>query len=69
MYEYLNKNNLLTPEQPGFRPGDFTINQLFSVTNEICKAFDIYPSRETRMISLDISKAFDKVWHEGLILN
>ena len=25
------------------------------------------PSRETRAIFLDISKAFDKVWHEGLL--
>ena len=67
MYEFLNKNNLLTPKQPGFRPGDSTINQLLSITNEIRKEFDKYPSRETRAIFLDISKAFDKVWHEGLI--
>ena len=67
MYEFLNKNNLLTPKQSGFRPGDSTINQLLSITNEIHKAFDKYPSRETRAIFLDISKAFDKVWHEGLI--
>ena len=67
MYEFLSKNNLLTPKQSGFRPGDSTINQLLSITNEIHKAFDKYPSRETRAIFLDISKAFDKVWHEGLI--
>ena len=67
MYEFLNKNKLLTPKQSGFRPGDSTINQLLSITNEIHKAFDKYPSRETRAIFLDISKAFDKVWHEGLI--
>ena len=67
MYEFLNKNNLLTPKQSGFRPGDSTINQLLSITNEIHKAFDKYSSRETCTIFLDISKAFDKVWHEGLI--
>ena len=67
MYEFLNKNNLLTPKQSGFRQGDSTINQLLSITNEIHKAFDKYPTRETRAIFLDISKAFDKVWHEGLI--
>ena len=64
---FLNKNNLLTPKQSGFRPGDSTINQLLSITNEIHKAFDKYPSRESRAIFLDISKAFHKVWHEGII--
>ena len=67
MYEFLNKNNLLTPKKSGFRPGDSTINQLLSITNEIHKAFVEYPSREIRAIFLDISKAFDKVWHEVLI--
>ena len=42
-------------------------HQLLSITNEILVAFDQYPTRETRAVSLDISKAFDKVWHEGLI--
>ena len=67
MCEFLNKNNLLTLKQSSFRPGDSTINQLLSLSNEIHKAFDKYPSREARAIFLDISKAFDKVWHEGLI--
>ena len=30
-------------------------------------AFDQYPMWETRAVFLDISKAFDKVWHEDLI--
>ena len=67
MYEFLNKNNLLTPKQSGFRPEDSTVNQLLPITNGIYKAFDEYPSKETHAIFLDISKAFDKVWHEGLI--
>ena len=68
MYEFLNKNNFLTPKQSGFRPGDSTDNQLLSITSEIHKAFYEHPSRETPAIFLDISKAFDKVWHAGLIL-
>ena len=65
MYEFLNKNNLLTPKQSGFRPWDSTINQLFSITNEIHKTFYEYPSRETRAICLGISKAFDKSLAQG----
>ena len=58
--------DLLTPNQSGFRPGDSTINQLLYRTHKIFTAFEDYP-RETRAVFLDISKAFDKVWHDGLI--
>ena len=53
--------------QSGFRPGDSTINQLLSITHSIFEAFDCNPSLEVRSVYLDISKAFDRVWHEGLI--
>ena len=64
MYDFLTDNNLLSPNQSGFRSGDSYINQLFSINNEILNAFD-----KVREILLDISKAFDKVWDDGLILN
>ena len=40
--------------------------QLLGITHEIHKLFD--EGSEVRGIFLDISKAFDKVWHEGLLL-
>ena len=67
IYTHLQENNLLSPKQSGFRLGDSTIKKLLSNTNKILVAFDQYPTRETRAVFLDISKAFDKVWHEGLI--
>ena len=67
IYNHLVKNDLLTPNQSGFHPGDSTINQLLSITYYIYTAFEEFPSRETRAAFLDISKAFDKVWHEGLL--
>ena len=68
IYEFLCENQLLTPSQSGFRPGDSTINQLLSITHKIYSAFEEFPSRETRTVFLDIAKAFDKVWYDGLLL-
>ena len=65
MYTFLVTNNLLSENQSGFRPGDSTINQLLSITTSIYDSFENY--EETRALFLDISKAFDKVWHEGLL--
>ena len=65
LYAFLNNNNLISSDQSGFRPGDSTINQLISITTNIFEAFEDFD--ETRALFLDISKAFDKVWHEGLI--
>ena len=50
-----------------FLPGDSCISQLLSITHEIYKSFDCNPSFDIRGTFLDISKAFDKVWHDGLI--
>ena len=65
VYHHLNTHNLLSKNQSGFRPGDSTIYQLISITSDIYKSFESFD--ETRAIFLDISKAFDKVWHNGVI--
>ena len=65
MYTFFRENNLISKNQSGFIPGDSTINQLLAITTEIFNAFEDVD--ETRAVFLDISKAFDKVWHEGLI--
>ena len=67
LYSHLVSCNLHNPNQSGFRPGDSTINQLICVTHTIFKAFDCHPPRDVRSVYLDISKAFDRVWHDGLI--
>ena len=48
-------------------PGDSCVAQLLSITHEIYNSFDYNPSVDIRGVFLDISKAFDKVWHDGLI--
>ena len=65
MYDFLTENNLLSPNQSGFRSAYSCINQLLSVNYEILNAFG--KGVEARGIFLDISKAFDKIWHDGLI--
>ena len=65
MFKCFNENNLISPNQSGFKPGDSSINQLISITHEIYEALDA--GREVRSVFLDILKAFDKVWHEGVL--
>ena len=60
-------HQILDPNQSDFRPGDSTVNQLLSITHTIFKAFDCNPPLDVRSVHLDISKAFDRVWHDGLI--
>ena len=67
LYSYLNANNLITENKSRFRPGDSTTNQLLYLVNEIHQAFENPKSLEVRAVFADISKAFDKVWHDGLI--
>ena len=67
LYKFFDENNLSSSSNhSGFRPGESCINQLLSITQEICQSFG--NDLEVRGVFLDISKAFDKVWHEGLIL-
>ena len=67
LYKHLTSHHLISKNQSGFRPGDSTTNQLIGLVNDIHRAVDSIKSLEVRAIFLDISKAFDKVWHDGLI--
>ena len=67
VYTYFENNNLFTNSQSGFRKGDSCVSQLLSITHDILVGFDANPPLDTRGIFLDISKAFDRVWHDGLI--
>ena len=66
LFEYLEQNNLLCPNQSGFRPSATCEYQLHSVLHEIYKYFDCNLPEDIRCISLDLSKAFARVWHDGL---
>ena len=63
LFNYFMQNKLFTECQSSFIPGDSCVAQLLLITHEIYKNFDCNPPAFTK----EISKAFDKVWHEGLI--
>ena len=65
IYKHLTHNQLLTDKQSGYRPGHSTQLQLTYLTHYLYKALDSGP--EMTAIFLDISKYFDKIWHEGLL--
>ena len=58
-------SNLNLNAQSGFKPINSCVIQLLSITHGIYKSFD--EGHEVRGVFLDISKAFDKVWHDGII--
>ena len=66
VFNFLNANNLISSLQSGFVPGDSTVNQLVDIYNTFCKALD--DGLEVRAVFCDVSKAFDRVWHKGLLL-
>ena len=65
--DFLEENNLLCPHQSGFRSSGSCQSQLLSIVHDIYASFAQSPTLEVRANFIDISKAFDKVWHEGLI--
>ena len=40
MFTFFTENNLISPHQSGFRPGDSCVNQFLAITHEIYKSFD-----------------------------
>ena len=65
MFEVFTENELTSQNQSGFKPRDSCISWLLCITHDIYQSLD--DGLETRATFLDISKAFDNVWHEGLL--
>ena len=67
IFQFIEENKLLNVNHSGFNPSDSCKYQLLSIVHNIYAGFDQNPPLEVRSCFLDISKAFDKIWHEGLI--
>ena len=65
MYNFFKVHNLLTWRNSGFKPLDSAMNQLILVTHKIYMALE--HGQDINIAFLDVSKAFDRVWHTGLI--
>ncbi|GFX92602.1 RNA-directed DNA polymerase from mobile element jockey [Trichonephila clavipes] len=63
--DHLERENILIPEQHGFRPRLSTSHQLLRVVEFIKEGNN--KDECTAAVFLDIQKAFDRVWHTGLL--
>ena len=63
--DHQEKCDLFSDFQYGFRSSRSTADLLTVVSDRIARAFN--RSGATRAVALDISKAFDRVWHAGLL--
>ena len=64
---FLKKIIFSTHTNPDFVHLTYVKSQLLSIVHDIYASFDQIPTLERRENFQDISEAFDKVWHEGLL--
>ena len=67
IFNFIDTKNMFSVHQSGFRPDDSCVHQLISIVHEIHNVFDANPSLEVGGVFLDISKAFDRMCHKGLL--
>ena len=65
LFNFCRDNNVISMHQSGFTPGDSTIHQLVYLYNTFLKALN--DKKDVRIVFCDQSKAFDRVWHQGLL--
>ena len=63
--KHLESNNLLSDHQHGFRKARSTGDLLSYLTHTWSSSLRDF--RESFVVALDISKAFDRVWHKALL--
>lgn len=69
IWKFISDSNLLIDEQFGFRSRHSCVQQVHRLTEHILRRLNFGKSSSfpTGAIFLDVAKAFDKVWHNGLI--
>ena len=62
---YLEKNNLISPFQFGFRINRSTLDPLLRLSNQIQQGFANH--KQTIGVFFDLEKAYDTTWRQGII--
>ena len=65
LFNYFRDHFMISVYQSGFIAGDSAVNQLIHLYHIFCEA--VSQGKEIRIVFCDISKAFDRVWHKGLV--
>ena len=65
VFNFIRDYTILTIHQSGFVPNDSTVHQLVYLYDTFCKALN--DRKDVRIVFCDQSKAFDRVWHDGLL--
>ena len=63
--DHLEKCGLFSDFQYGFKSSQSTADLVLVVSDRIARAFS--RSKAARAVTLDICKAFDRVWHADLL--
>jgi hypothetical protein len=63
--QHIDENGIIPEQQCGFRAKRSTTYQINNVLNNARE--NLNQQKSTGMIFLDVEKAFDRVWHKGLL--
>lgn len=66
LQKFLLDNNIIQDEQFGFRRHHSTAQQLMRVTEDVHRGFEL--GGKTAILLIDVEKAFDRLWVQGLLL-
>lgn len=63
--DHAETSAIIPDEQFGFRPAHSTTHQLYRIVSHVKREFGL--KKSTGLVVLDIEKAFDTIWHDGLL--
>jgi hypothetical protein len=62
---HAEESNIIRPEQLGFRERSSAIHHVLRLVEGVTRGFNV--RRPTDAVFLDVARAFDRVWHDGLL--